>query len=361
MLSTMNDNQRIPGIDLARALAIFGMVLVNFKTVMAADHFSPSWLVWLSGHLDGRAGALFVMLAGLGVSLQTAHARSSWHTNEIDKARRRILRRALFLFIVGLLFASLWPADILHFYALYFALAAFLFMTPNRSLWLASLAVVLIAVIQFFRFNIDLAWDWLNPHYRPLWTVMGMLRHLLFNGFYPVFPWSGFLFIGMWLGRQNLLDKAVRRSILRWSLGIAVVTELVSIIFLLFQPWLGPNSAHYIFGTQPVPPLPLFFIAAATTGVTVIVGCVYLGLVFNGAPWMEALTATGRLSLTVYIAHVMLGMGVLEILGLLEDQPFGFALGSALLFFILSVPFAYWWCNKFNRGPLESLMRAVTG
>jgi uncharacterized membrane protein YeiB len=24
------------------------------------------------------------------------------------------------------------------------------------------------------------------------------------------------------------------------------------------------------------------------------------------------------------------------------------------------VPFAYWWCNKFNRGPLESLMRAVT-
>jgi uncharacterized membrane protein YeiB len=360
-LSTMNHTSRIPGIDLARALAVFGMVFVDFKTVMGSAQFGPGWLVSIAGFLDGRAGALFVMLAGVGVSLMTQAARDTWQSAEIDAARRRILRRALFLFVFGLLYTALWPADILHFYALYFILAAFLFMTPDRTLWLAALACLLGAALVFFRFNIEFAWAWLNPHYRPLWTVPGMLRHLLFNGFYPVLPWAGFLFLGMWLGRQNLLRRVTRRRIVRRALGVAVGIELLSMVILEFQPWFGPNTALYLFGTSPVPPLPLFFISAAASAVAMIALCVQWGLTFNGTLWMDALAATGRLSLTLYVLHVLLGMSVLAALGLLENQPIGFALGSALLFFLLMAPFAYWWLEKFNLGPLEGFMRRVAG
>ena len=42
--------QRIIGYDFARALAILGMVLVNFVMVMGAESNGPLWLQHLIGH-----------------------------------------------------------------------------------------------------------------------------------------------------------------------------------------------------------------------------------------------------------------------------------------------------------------------
>ena len=57
---------RIAGFDLARAIALLGMVFVNFKYLMKADDFEYPWLLWLSDWLDGRPAATFVILAGIG-------------------------------------------------------------------------------------------------------------------------------------------------------------------------------------------------------------------------------------------------------------------------------------------------------
>ena len=67
---------RVIGYDIARALAVFGMVVVNFKVVMGAAMNGPDWLVKTIGLLDGRAAATFVVLAGAGVSLLTKKART---------------------------------------------------------------------------------------------------------------------------------------------------------------------------------------------------------------------------------------------------------------------------------------------
>ena len=53
-----------------------------------------------------------------------------------------------------------------------------------------------------------------------------MVRHIIFNGFHPVFPWCAFLLLGMWLGRQNLTATIVRKKILVWCLSIWGITEL---------------------------------------------------------------------------------------------------------------------------------------
>ena len=47
--------KRIIGLDIARALAIVGMVVVNFNVVMAGDVSSPGWLRFLVVSLEGRA------------------------------------------------------------------------------------------------------------------------------------------------------------------------------------------------------------------------------------------------------------------------------------------------------------------
>jgi len=66
--------KRIVGYDLARAIAIFGMVVVNFKIVMGAGQNGPAWLVSSVGLLNGRAAATFVVLAGVGLWLRLRRA-----------------------------------------------------------------------------------------------------------------------------------------------------------------------------------------------------------------------------------------------------------------------------------------------
>lgn len=96
--------QRIIGYDLARALAVFGMVIVNFKIVMSAEKNGPAWLVSLVGLLDGRAAATFVVLAGVGLSLLSQKGHAGKNRDRLAQDRRTLLKRALFLFILGLLY-----------------------------------------------------------------------------------------------------------------------------------------------------------------------------------------------------------------------------------------------------------------
>lgn len=64
------------GFDFARAIAIFGMVIVNFKIAMNAEKGNQV-LLWFSGLFEGRASALFVELAGIGLTFLTSKARLS--------------------------------------------------------------------------------------------------------------------------------------------------------------------------------------------------------------------------------------------------------------------------------------------
>ena len=51
--------------------------------------------------------------------------------------------------------------------------------------------------------DFDRGWNWATLSYRDFWTIEGFLRHSLFNGWHPVFPWAAFLLWGMWLGASE--------------------------------------------------------------------------------------------------------------------------------------------------------------
>ena len=99
---------------------------------------------------------------------------------------------------------------------------------------------------------------------------------------------------------------------------------------------------------------------AENTACAVIAACIALGERFAEASWLKPLVATGQLALTLYVAHVVVGMGLLEALGRLENQSPPFAIGSALVFSGLSILFAHLWRKRFKRGPLEAIMRRLT-
>ena len=73
--------QRVAGFELAKALAIFGMVIVNFRIAMNAE-IGNLLLVDFAELFESRVSTLFVILAAVGASLlitvqQVAQAVSS--------------------------------------------------------------------------------------------------------------------------------------------------------------------------------------------------------------------------------------------------------------------------------------------
>jgi uncharacterized membrane protein YeiB len=348
--------RRISGFDIARALAVFGMVLVNFKVVMGTEGRGPAWLAQLAGLFDGRAAATFVVLAGVGLSLLVGRAPR-------PGTRAKLLKRALFLFVVGLAYTPIWPADILHFYGVYIAVAALVIGWSSRALLGLALGLVAMFPVLLFVLDYERGWDWETLSYAGFWTAPGMLRHLFFNGFHPVVPWLAFLLVGVVLGRLELGRAALRRQLLLGAALVAAAAELASRGLLRVLDGVGGAEGDELWsallGTAPMPPSPLYIVAAGATAVAVILVCVELGE--TGARGLQPLVVTGQLALTLYVAHVVLGMGLLESAGRLEHQSLAFALASAVLFYAASVGFAVLWRRRFDRGPLEWVMRKLTG
>lgn len=78
------------------------------------------------------------------------------------------------------------------------------------------------------------------------------------------------------------------------------------------------------------------------------------------AGWLRPLIETGQLALTIYIAHVIVGLGFLEMIGRLENQTIQVVWLYSLGFWVATMIFAHLWCQHFRRGPLEWLMRTIT-
>ena len=352
---------RVSGYDIARAFAVLGMVLVNYKLVMGAEGSGPRWLEAAVGFIDSKAAATFVVLAGVGISLLTRKARETRDPAQRRQARTGLLKRAAFLLVVGLAYTPIWPADILHFYGVYLSVAVVALFWPDRALWGATVGANLVFWALLVGFDYERGWDWTTLEYLDLWTPQGMVRHLFFNGFHPVFPWIGFLLVGMWLGRRDLREQQLRRKVLRIGLLLLVGGTAVSAGLAWSTDSLGAEDAQVLFGTAPLPPLPLYIVVGLGAAFTVISLSIEIGLRFSGQWWVRALTATGQLALTLYVAHVVLGMGLLEAVGRLYHQTMLFAVGAALAFTLLGTTSAWAWRSRLQRGPLEALMRRVTG
>jgi len=343
---------------------VFGMVIVNYNIVMGAAGGGQHWLLDAAGLVEGRAAALFVVLAGVGVSLMTRTGRISGDMALRAKDRATLLKRALFLLVVGLTYTPIWPADILHFYGLYIALGVVLLYQPMKMLGLVSALLVMGFMVLVMAYDYDAGWDWNTLDYTDLWQPRGFFRHLFFNGFHPVVPWAAFLVSGMALGRLDLTARETRRKVLFWGLGVAAVAEFFSsrLVSSLGAMAHSPELAGLsdLVGTAPMPPGLFYMVAAGGIAFAATAACVSLGLRLDQSRWIQPLVATGQLALTLYVAHVVVGMGLLDTFGYLENRSAPEAMGAAAVFCLLGVAFAHAWRSKFDRGPLEWLMRRVT-
>ncbi|WP_323035696.1 DUF418 domain-containing protein [Pararhodobacter sp.] len=344
--------QRLAGLDLARYLAFVGMVIVNFKIAMGAEG-GTGLLSWLTGLLEGRAAATFVVLAGVGLGLSAQH-------EVFSQTFGVTLKRAVFLLALGLANMLIFDADILHYYAFYFLFAALLLPLTRRALAGVIVALNIAAVVMILTLNYDVGWDWEAYSYADFWTPQGFVRNLVFNGWHPIVPWLGFMLFGIILSRQALGEGAIqRRLLLGGGLAMAAAWGL-SMVLTPIATAIDPELAALVT-TSPVPPMPLYTLAGSGAASLTIGACLLLS--DAAARWgvLRVITPAGRQTLTLYIAQILLGMGTLEALGRLGGQSVGQAVTAALLFCALATGYAWLWSRRFKRGPIEAVMRALAG
>ncbi len=167
---------RIVGLDIARAFAVVGMVIVNFKITMSAENSGPQWLQGVAALLDGRAAATFVVLAGIGASLGSRRAREGTDSVQRRAAQVTLAKRALFLFVIGWAFFPIWPADILHYYGLYLAIGAIVLFASDRALLALAAAAVAVSFVFIVSFDYFANWNLDTYAYEGITTVPGFLR-----------------------------------------------------------------------------------------------------------------------------------------------------------------------------------------
>lgn len=363
-MERLNLNQmtkkRIIGVDVARAFAIMGMIIVNFKIVLG--EVGDNWVNSIADFFSGKAAALFVVLAGVGLTLMTKSAVETQNLDKLKTNRKRILKRVVFLFVMGLSWIWIWPADILHYYGVYMLITLFFVTRPNSQILLSSVLLISVFPILMLLFDYEKGWVLDFFYYLDFWTVEGFFRNLFFNGFHPVIPWVAFMLFGLWFGRQDLNDNAfLKRSL---KVGLVVFGIIQVLIFPPVQKTIAGNSEllSYLFSTEPMPPFPLYMISGIATSVVVLSICILVSKRYENNWVIQSLNRTGQLALTFYVAHVILGMGFVidEDLTELGTYSIEFSVLYALGFSLFCMVFATIWLKYKKSGPIEWVMRKLT-
>ncbi|MGE0880795.1 MAG: heparan-alpha-glucosaminide N-acetyltransferase domain-containing protein [Acidimicrobiia bacterium] len=203
---------RLAGLDVARAVAIVGMLVAHF---VALDG-TGGWLRVIARAANGKAMPLFVVLGGVSFTLLTRRAA---HPVAV------VLGRAAFLLAVGLVMSEHVPliAVILHFYAAYFVVGLLVRRLPTPALPALAAAVMIAGAYtwQHVAPGADTYRGWQG--WATLRHPMPLLSDLFVSGLYPVLPSFAFFVVGMWLGRLSLGDTTVARKIVVGGLLCTVV------------------------------------------------------------------------------------------------------------------------------------------
>ncbi|WP_299103911.1 DUF418 domain-containing protein [uncultured Tenacibaculum sp.] len=355
--------KRIVGIDVARALAVIGMIIVNFKVVFGQAN--PNWISTFASFFDGKAAATFVVLAGVGLALMTNSSIKNKNQDKLKKIRNRIIKRAMFLFLIGISYIAIWPADILHFYGVYMIFTVLLLTNNLRSILIVATILILTFPILLLFLNYEAGWDFSNLVYKDFWTIKGFVRNLFFNGFHPVIPWTSFMLFGYWLGRQDLNNNSLVKKICWISTIVFITIQVLSYATISILSEGNEKTVQdltEVLGTNPMPPLPLYMFNGISVAFMIITICILVSRKWENSIIIEALNKTGQLALTFYVAHVIIGMGIVEVFGAdkLGTYTITFSLIYALGFSLCCVFFAVVWRRYFSAGPLEWILRKIT-
>ena len=353
---------RLAGPDVVRAVALIGVVVMNYHGYLilrdiesGGDYSASGWLDELfdpwDGPLSTRFAATFVLVAGVGVTLLTRRVLGD--ATLIAEMRWRLIRRGVLLYVVGLLLDQIWPGTIIVYYGAMFILAAGIFTWRSRWITATGVAAVVAATsLRSWRF--DRARD---GHSTSWLTSPGddSIRRYGFdvfvNGTHPLVPWFAFLCAGIVLGRA-LVVPWWRRAAVAAGVGLVSVAWLLSAL-----P--ATDLRAVVVSTNPLDRSAVYVASALGTALLAYASIDWLAGRFPDAT--DPLRRAGQLTLSLYLAHIVVFNLVVDWLGWVQPAGTGSALLLAAGFWIAAIALAGSWQRRFGRGPAEYVYRAFGG
>jgi len=341
---------RVVGLDVARALAVFGMLGAHLGVVAPDVAASPS--TW-SGVVNGRPSILFAVLAGISVALLSGRT-APVTGDDLVRARVRILVRAAWVFAIGGALEALGTDIdvILGVYAVLFVLALpFLRWSPRRLLLAAGLLAVVTPPADLVLTQFVVA---TGAYDTPFVS-------LAVTGAYPALIWWTFLLVGLAVGRCDLTSAPVRTRLVTAGAGLAVVGYgggwLSTQWWATGQPqaWpveatARPETSEPVLLTGAFPHTGTTFEIVGSVGVALVVIAVCLVVADRLPRMVFPLAAVGSMALTTYAG----GIVAVAITG-----TFDYTTNRPWLVYVLSTTVAATlWRLFLGRGPLERLLTA---
>lgn len=389
-------SERIEVLDGLRGFALFGILLVNIidwsgwgsaslpesqKVALAG----PQWAFWFdflrTMLIEGKFYTIFSFLFGLGFALQLARLERRG-ANGTAIYRRRLLV-LLAIGITHLLFV--WDGDILTLYAALGLTLPFFRRWPDARLLWTAVALLLLPIIGyslvaaldisptlglndlgdriFIALGGELSED-IGIAWRQREDLVSYLAYALsgwpfrLGGF--VESWRipkvlAMMLIGLWAGRRLIAGRLLAdRALLK---RVALAGFLVGIPANIGYAAIGGLSQDS-------------FTAGLKATVLYAIGVVPLGLAYaatfallwRSGSILGVFVAPGRMALTNYLTHSVLGVVIFYGIGfgLIAAVPPWTIYGIALGIFISQVILSRLWLAHFQQGPMEWLWRLGT-
>ena len=348
---------RVTAVDLARAVALLGMMLAHLGP--PATEFTPPINEIVT---SGRAAPLFALLAGVSLSLvQRRDPRG------VGSVLSTVLRGVL-LFVLGLSLGSITEMPVLIILCVYGLLivAALLFrglpttaLVATTVVWAVAAPVALLAV----RIHVD-------PVYveQPSWSDVAdpwrLIGIVTVWGGYPAVVWMTYVLAGLVIGRLDLGSPVVAARLAGGGALLAAVPLLVAwqhdrtwqLLFMHDSFPYEPTSWEALWFAGPHSSMPLDVLSATGSAALVVGVC---ALVVRPGParrLLHPLIAAGSMTLTLYTLHVLWTWW--------RYTPEGGGIDAGWSVWWLQgavlVTAAALWRLVFPRGPIEQVMRLLS-
>lgn len=373
---------RLDGIDLARALALLGMIAVHILPT-GSETGDPTPVALL----QGRAAALFAVLAGVSVVLASRRSLAVAGARGWAGAAAGLVVRGAAIGVIGLALGELGTpiAIVLANYGVLLIIAALLVRLPTAGL--AVLAPLWLVATPFLSHTLRASAA--VPEFSYLVPALHRAAEadtwwgILLTGYYPVLQWTGYLLVGMLIARVCLGSRRAQAGLLLVGAGFAALAGSASSLLMTWRgrdaveiaaasapTWRSPQEILSFGAYGATPTDTWWWLASAgphsstpgdmvmTSGIAaaVIGGCL---LLCGAVPaWSYSwLTCAGAMPLSMYTLHIVL-VFALHDTGIGEQAEFAVNVVACLLAANLIARLIS------RRGPLEmpisSLSRAAS-
>jgi uncharacterized membrane protein len=344
---------RSSSLDALRGLAVMFMLEVHLGYWWARGLSEGDPLVGLGTAVGGMAAPLFFTIAGAGLGIS--------RRGEPEGFRAKNLRRGAALLAAGLVFTSVemavygpWGWGVLQCLGVSIIICTVAMRAGPAARAMAGIAVM--AAAPLLRHAAGIPDVLFSDSMMGVSSPSAYLSSAFLSGFFPLVPWTGFMLLGTvapelsYAGRSTSGAESTP-NMARWPQAL-----LASLLIFTGAAGAAGGMPMEFFPAS----LPFCLLACGLC----IAALAVVGL-FPGKPASAKraapLASMGRLSLTFFVAHHIIGYNAFAAAGLLHSFDTAAALAMVILSWALAAAAAILWARTDYRYSLEWLLGRLAG